>query len=177
MKLYRFSPIKSEDEFMQVIQYLHDATHKLCVDAIGEHLEVAENVGVFTHYQDEYEYLLALRDKLVDKTVHFNEKYYLLKNPIIMSDGTIYKYLYIRKPDPYRAQVGDIDFVMDSSKFEKLKESISAQPDEYPHARIFPRGDLDMVELHHPDVDVLPYIVTSKMTDKILTNDKAKELS
>lgn len=167
MKLYRFSPIKSEDELMQAIEYLHKATHALCANVIGGQLGVAENIGVFTHYQDEYEHLITIRDKLVDKSVHFNDKYYLLKQPIAMSDGTVYKYLYIRKPDPYRAQVGDIDLVMNEVEFEKLKSDIATKPDDYPCARIFPRGDLDMVELHHPDVDVLPYIVTTTMTDKL----------
>lgn len=167
MRLYRYSPITSEDELVAAIQYLHTATHELCLKAIGERLEVAENVGVFTHYQDEYERLVKIREELTDSSVHFNNKYYLLKKPLVMSDGTEYKYLYIRQPDPYRAQVGDIDFAVDPEKFTALKYKIQKDPSKYPYARIFPRSDLDMIELHHPDFDVLPYLIVGTMTEKV----------
>ncbi len=167
MKLYRFSPITSEVALIESIQYLHVVTNELCVKAIGEQLEVAENVGIFTHYQEEYEDLISIKESLTESSVHFNNKYYLLKKPLVMPDGTVYKYLYIRKPDPYRAQVGDIDFTMDADKFNALKSEIQKDPSKYPYARIFPRSDLDMIELHHPDFDVLPYIVVGTMTEKI----------
>lgn len=34
-------------------------------------------------------------------------------------------------------------------------------------ARVFERPDLDMIELYNPDVDVLAYVSTEEMTDKV----------
>ncbi|MGD0728997.1 MAG: hypothetical protein ABR981_02885 [Candidatus Micrarchaeaceae archaeon] len=36
-------------------------------------------------------------------------------------------------------------------------------------ARVFERTDLDMIELYNPDVDVLAYVSTKKMTQKVRT--------
>ena len=171
MKLYRFSPIKSKDELYEAIRHTHLACLELCKYAFDEYLPVAGNIGIFCHYEDEYAFLTQLRKELTEESDNINQKYYRLHEPIIIPaeqdlPETTYTHLYIRKPDPYRAQVGDVDFVLDSEKYKELKNSLQ-EGVIVRGARIFDRSDLDMVELQDPDIDALAYIATDSMTQKV----------
>lgn len=171
MKLYRFSPVGSEEGLREALRHIHVESHKLCKASFGEYLPVAGNIGFFCHYDAEYETLTALREKLTEASDNLNQKYFRLHEPIVSpAEGdipeTTYTYLYIRKPDIYRAQVGDLDFVMEGERYEKTKAAF-AGGEHIPGARIFPRPDLDMIELYNPDVDVLAYASTHSMTEKV----------
>lgn len=169
MKLYRFSPIQNQDEMLEAIEYMHFESFRLCKQTFGLYLPVAGNVGVFCHYQDEYETLSELRKELTEDSVSFNQKYFKLHEPIVIpsKDGvpeTEYTFLYIRQPDPYRHHVGDIDFYLPEGEYFELKKEME-NGKELPHARLFPSPRLDMIELHDPDSDVLAYVSTEKMAD------------
>lgn len=171
MKLYRFSPIKSEKELLKAIEHIHFQSFALCKSAFNKYLPVAGNVGIFCHYNDEHNYLTGIRKKLTEESNNLNQKYFKLHNPITINSikgvpKTTYDYLYIRKPDPYRHHVGDIDFVMDSTKYKTLKkEMINGKIVK--DARVFDRPDLDMIELYNPDIDVLAYISTQTMAEEV----------
>lgn len=171
MKLYRFSPIKNEMELTDAIKHIHFQCYKLCRQTFGKNLPNAGNIGVFCHYEDEYQNLIKIRERLTEKSNDVNQKYYRLFNPyIIPAKGDVpeiaYSYLYIRKPDPYRYHVGDVDFFLEEFEYKKLKETITNG--EIIHgARIFERADLDMIELFDPDIDALAYVSTSKMTETV----------
>lgn len=143
---------------------MHFATHELCVKSYGEYLPVRATMVIFCHYDSEYKYLCKLADSMTNQADSFNAKYYRLKEPItIDSEGdtpaATYNYLYIRKPDPWRAQVGDIDFVLrPENRYAQLKKTLVKK--ETQNMRIFPRDDLDLIELHDPDIDVLAYIAS-----------------
>ena len=77
-----------------------------------------------------------------------------------------YTYLYIRKPDIYRAQVGDVDFYLEQSVYDELKQSL-IDGTTINGARIFPRNDLDMIELYDPDIDALGYVSAKTMAQKV----------
>lgn len=171
MKLYRFSPIMSEDGLREAIRYTHRACHKLCKESVGEYLPVSGNVGIFCHDYDEYEYLTNLRKELTDETPNYNGKYFPLKYPItIEADGDVpaatYSYLYIRKVDPYRSQVGDVDFVMPPTEQAAMKRGLTVG-DFRKGARLFERLDENMIELWKPAYDVASYIVTEPMSQKV----------
>lgn len=172
MKLFRFSPIDSEEQLFAAIQYLHKTCHELSKQSLGKYNSVSGSVGIFCHYEDEYNYLLTLRDDLTMREDNFNNKYFKLRNPItIEKDGEIpaatYEYLYIRQPDVYRSQVGDVDFVLDKTSFDNLKLSLEDKQ-IYKGARIQPlsTNNLGMIELIDPDKDVLSYLVTEPMSEK-----------
>ena len=100
-----------------------------------------------------------------------NQKYFELYEPIVIPaqddvPETTYTHLYIRKPDIYRAQVGDVDFYLEQSEYYKLKQSL-IDGAEIKGARTFPRNDLDMIELYDPDVDALGYVSTNEMSQKV----------
>lgn len=168
MKLYRFSPITTEEGLLDAIRHVHIECHRLCKASFGEYLPVAGNMGIFCHYDDEYAFLTGLRKKLTEESDNLNQKYYRLHKPMVIAgEGDIpaatYTHLYIRQPDIYRAQVGDIDFVMEPARYEAEK----ANPPK--GSRVFPRADLDMIELYDYDVDALGYVSTHYMAEKVRT--------
>jgi len=171
MSLYRFSPIKSRAELLEAIAHIHFSCFALCKQALGRYLPVAGNMCVFCHYDDEYAFLTSLRKEITEETGNIDQKYYLLHEPIVISTKgdvpeTTYTHLYIRKPDPYRAQVGDDDFVMEKAEYEKLKASLTTGKPRL-GIRMFERPGWDMIELYDPDVDALGYISQKEMTEKV----------
>lgn len=171
MKLYRFSPITNEEELIEAIKHTHFACFELCKKAFDKYLSVAGNVGIFCHYDDEYKILTKLREELTESSDNLNQKYFRLHKPIVFSatedvPETVYTHLYIRKPDQYRAQVGDVDFVIDDEKYIELKRLLQGGL-QIKGGRIFDRPDLDMIELSDPDIDALAYISTKAMTEKV----------
>ena len=171
MSLYTFSPIKTHDELIKAVEFTHFGCYQLCKQAFGDFLPNAGNIGIFSHYDDEYEILLNLRKEMTEPTDNINQKYFRLHEPITVATKddvpeTTYTYLYVRKPDPYRHQVGDVDFYLPSKKYEQLKASLD-RGEVIKGARIFPREDLDMIELYDPDLDVLGYVSTSGMTERV----------
>jgi hypothetical protein len=131
----------------------------------------AGNMGVFSHYDDEYELLIKIRKEQTETSDNLNQKYFRLLNPIkIPPKGdvpeTIYTYLYIRKPDPYRHHAGDVDFFLEPKAYSEIKKSLLSGK-KIKGARVFERTDLDMIELFDPDVDVLGYVSTNQMTKKV----------
>ena len=171
MKLYRFSPIKTKEELTAAIDYVHAACHQLCKESFGRYLPNAGNMGIFCHYKDEYRKLIELRKTMTEASDNPDQKYFRLLDPIVIpaSDDlpeTTYTHLYIRRPDPYRHQVGDVDFYLETSEYQDLKTAM-LNGKEVPGARVFERPDLDMIELYNPDVDALAYVSTNTMTEKV----------
>lgn len=172
MKFYRFSPISSKEELFNVIEHVHLSCYQLCKQSFGKYYPNAGNIGIFCHYDDEYEFLTEVRKELTELTDNFNQKYFRLFDPITISakgdvPATTYTYLYIRKPDPYRHHVGDLDFYMDQKEYDETKHALQ-NGGETKGARVLPnRPDLDMIELYDPDVDVLGYVSTHKMTETV----------
>jgi len=167
-RLYSFSPIMDENTLLKAIEHIHFGCYELCKNSFGYYLPNAGNIGVFCHYENEYEYLTKLRKQLTEASDNPNQKYFRLLKPItIPAKGdvpeTTYDYLYIRKPDPYRFQVGDLDFYLKPEDYKKLKEEM-LNGKLVPGARVFDRPDLDMIELYNPDIDVLGYVSTETMS-------------
>lgn len=171
MQLYRFSPIENKEQLLEAITHTHFACFELCKKAFGAYLPIAGNMGVFCHYDDEFAFLTKLREELTEASDNFNQKYFRLHEPIVIPakgdvPETAYTYLYIRRPDQYRAQVGDVDFVLDDTKYTDLKSSLQNGA-KLNGAKIFDRPDLDMIELSDPDIDALAYVSTRTMTEKV----------
>lgn len=171
MNLYRFSPIQNKAQLLEAIKYTHFACYDLCKQSLGKYLPNAGNIGIFCHYDDEYQRLVAIRKELAEPSDNPKQKYFKLHEPIVIVakdevPETTYTHLYIRKPDPYRHHVGDVDFYLEGEEYIKLKHSLQ-NGKVIPGARIFPRQDLDMIELYNPDVDALGYVSTNTMAEKV----------
>jgi hypothetical protein len=162
MQLYRFSPIEDKAKLLEAINYIHVACHELSMDSFGVYLPIVGNIAVFSHYDNEYEHLLVIQKEMVDLDDDYNGKYFRLKEPIIIpktddAPAAVYTHLYIRKADPYRSQVGDIDFYMPPAEYGKLKQSL-LNGEKLTGMRTFERTDTDIVELYNPNNDTLAYI-------------------
>ena len=171
MKLYRFSPIKNKKGLLEAIKHVHFSCYQLCKQSMGNYLPNAGNIGIFCHYDDEYETLIKVRKELTEESDNVNQKYFRLHEPVVIpSKGdvpeTTYSHLYIRKPDPYRHHVGDVDFYLEPEEYKKLKE-VLLNGKVIKGARVFDRPDLEMIELHNPDIDALGYISTAKMSEAV----------
>jgi len=171
MKLYRFSPIENEEQLIEAIKYTHFACHKLCQQSFRKYMPIAGNIGIFCHYDEEYEKLVKMRKGLTKSSDNPDQKYFALYEPItIPANGNVseatYTHLYIRKPDIYRPQVGDIDFYLEQQDYDQIKQTLLGGQ-KIKGARIFPRQDLDMIELYDPDIDALGYISTHTMAEKV----------
>lgn len=171
MKLYRFSPITTELGLMEALKYLHETSHQLCKQVYGEYLPVRGNVGIFCHDYDEFTRLTELRKNLAHETPNYNSKYFPLKQPITFAEkdgipAATYEYLYIRQVDPYRSQVGDVDFIVTPDVFNRYNGTLTV--DIFAKgARIFGRPEENMIELWLPAYDVICYIAETKMTECI----------
>ncbi len=171
MKLYRFSPIENKEQLLEAIKHIHLSCYQLCKQLFDCYLPNAGNMGVFCHYDDEYMFLTKLRETMTEPSDNPDQKYYRLREPIIIAaeedaPEATYTYLYIRKPDPYRHHVGDVDFYLEEGEYNQLKQSL-LDGKQVKGARIFPRADLDMIELFNPDVDALGYVSQKTMTEKV----------
>lgn len=163
MKGFRFSPIKNRGQLFEAIRYIHFACHKLCKQSMGRYLPVAGNIGVFCHFDDEYEYLKKLQSELTDLSQSVYGKYFRLHEPIVILakddvTETIYTYLYIRKPDPNKDQVGDVDFYLEPEKHAELKQSLLNGKIIKGARVLINRPELDFVELYDPAIDAWGYI-------------------
>lgn len=171
MKLYRYSPIEDREQLVEAVKYVHLACHKLCKQSFSVYLPNAGNIGIFCHYDDEYDKLVALRKEMTEPSDNPDQKYFKLYEPITLASEddvpeTTYTHLYIRRPDPYRHHVGDVDFYLEQDQYDELKQSL-IDGKQVKGARVFPRNDLDMIELYNPDVDALGYVSTNTMTEKV----------
>lgn len=162
MRTHRFSPITTKEELLEALQYIHITAHTMCKQNLKRLLPVAGNIGVFCHFEDEFDYLTKVRKELTDINHHWNNKYYLLHKPIVIPakkdfPETTYSYLYIRKPDLDTPNVGDVDFYLDPDEYKKLKQNVING--KYNRGfRLFERPDLDMVRLYDPQIDVSAFV-------------------
>ena len=175
MEKYTFSPVKNKKQLMEAVRYIHLKCSELCKKNFGEYLPVAGNIGIFCHYDDEYEFLTKLREELTDRNDNWNKKYYRLYEPITISDkngipGATYTYLYVRKPDQH-TEVGDVDFVLDAKEYNKLKESL-IEGKKIKGIEILDRPELDLIRLYDSDIDTLSFIGKEYINESV--NSSAK---
>lgn len=160
--MFRYSPIHDEKGLWDAVSYIHSASHRLCHALLGNYLPVAGNIGIFCHGEEEFLLLTGIRERLTNPAIHWNHKYYALYTPFsIARTGDIpeatYRYLYIRKPENAKPQVGDLDFYVDPLSYKKLKQSV-LQGQHPAGVSVLERPDLDLIQLSDPALDVLAFV-------------------
>ncbi len=161
---------------MGALEHLHETCNRLCFETVDTYLPVRGNIGVFCHDYAEFAYPSSLRETLTYPTPNYNEKYFPLKQPITFAEkdgipAATYEYLYIRQVDPYRSQVGDVDFVMSPGPFEAYKAKL-VTGEFRDGARCFERPEGNLIELWLPNYDVVSFIANNNMSEFILGRDK-----
>lgn len=157
-KFYRFSPIETEEELQRAILYIATETEILVENIVGVKYPIPY-LTVFSHYPKEYEALNKILAQLGKPEPANNGVAVRLAKPIKLADQYIPK-IRIREPDPYRPHVGCNDFkVTDYTKFRNKLFSGNKRD----NFRVIPRPEYEMIELFHPDYDVLAYVVSEEM--------------
>src|SRR6185437_4669221 len=107
------------------------------------------------HYEDEYTFLKRWVDSLGENEDEGSSTSYYINpsKPMVVNSDPI-QYIGIRVPDPYRAQVGCGDYAVEN--YEEFKEKYLSNS---PYIREVAHQKYEMLELFHPDIDVLGYIV------------------
>ncbi|HSX39935.1 MAG TPA: hypothetical protein VLI92_05090 [Candidatus Saccharimonadales bacterium] len=146
---YQFSPITNEEQFDQVLSYLTLELEKLSQKLFNQKLPIT-TLKVFPHYFEEYDYLKSLITKM-GPAASFNAKTsFYIKTSKKIRDYHI-EYIGVRIVDPYRLQVGCGDYEPGNYKEFKTKHLNTS-----PYIREVPN---DMLEVWHPDFNVLGYVV------------------
>lgn len=154
MKSYRFSPIHKNEDCIKALEYIQEKLRGLSKLVIEEELPI-NTLKVFAHYEDEYKFLKTWVDSIGDNEDEGSSTSYYVKPHTQMTiNNSSVEYVGIRVPDPYRAQVGCGDYVV--SNFDKFKTKYLGKS---PYIREVPHQKYQMLELFHPDIDVLGYIV------------------
>lgn len=165
--LYRFSPIKNRAELDEAIRYVASTATKMMFKVAGNIVDI-HSLTVFSHYEDEYRSLLAVMSGQSQLQEANNDVRFTLKTPMRIEamrlevNGQQHTNIQaitevrIRKPDPYRMQVGCCDIDVSSGQFQFLEDSDGQHGD---NSRLIERPDLRMIEYYHPDYDVLVYAV------------------
>lgn len=152
MNLYRFSPIASEDVLKTAIHHVVEQELVLAEKTVGTGLPITY-LTIFAHFEQEYQDLTRIIQGWGETSDANNGVKVLLAKPIAQNGQTIHE-IRVRKPDPYRAQVGCCDFgVQDYEDFK------SKNLPHNPNLRLIVRPSYDMLEFFDPDVDVLAYVV------------------
>lgn len=146
MKLYRFSPIKSEKQLMKAVKYVVSSNRKLCRKITGKEFPIS-SLTIFSHYDDEYEKLIQIMQKIGKYYNENNGLRFVLSKPIKVGKNSI-MHLRIRKPDPYRMHVGCSDFDTD---YDEFKRKFSGNGLRLIAGR-------EMIEFFDPDYDTLAYV-------------------
>lgn len=148
--LYKFSPINTETDFDKVLEYLVVELERLSLELIGAKLPI-NTLKIFAHYPDEYQYLYQFVSNL-GPAAPFNSptSYYTEFSKKIQNYDI--KYIGVRIVDPYRLHVGCGDYEV--SDIAEAKQKYLGNSEYVRSLRE------DMIELWHPDFDVLGYIVS-----------------
>jgi len=154
--LYRFSPIKTKDELLETITYIACETTKLCIQVTGHEYPIS-SLTVFAHYPNEF---IQLKDILLSMGKFKSENngpFVELYEPIHLPSQEL-SLVRIRKPDPYRMQVGCNDFEIPS--YENFKGEFLNKNE---CVRLIERPEYEMIEFFNPDFDVLAYIISKPL--------------
>lgn len=151
MRLYRFN-LKSKKTLLRAIDYTAHKTSRLIERTIGRKLPITY-LTIFAHRQDEYDRLISFANELGKPEETKHGLRFHLYDPIRTRAGYLKK-LRIRKPDPYRTQVGCADF--DVGDYTDFRDKYLLKRPY--NVRLIERNGHSMLEFHDPSFDVFAYV-------------------
>ena len=155
-KLYRFSPIKTRESFLEAVGYVASETTKMCQKITGNKYSIS-SLTIFSHYINEFESLQKILLEMGELKAENNGPYVKLHNSIKLPFGDL-SFLRVRKPDPYRMQVGCNDFEVPD--YEQFKSEFLDKGDGF---RLIEREEYEMIEFFDPDFVVLAYVLSKPL--------------
>lgn len=155
-KLYRFSPIATRQSLLETVNYVVSETTKMCQKITSKEYPIS-SLTIFSHYIAEFETLQELLLEMGELKAENNGPYVKLRSPIKLQLNELI-FLRIRKPDPYRMQVGCSDFEVPD--YEQFKSEFL---DGKNGLRLIQRPEYEMIEFFDPDFDVLAYVLSKPL--------------
>lgn len=151
-----FSPITTEAQLQAAMEYIATQSVKLARQVLGCDLAI-DTICFFTHSPEEYEFVERLV-KQRGPVSKFSHGPTLYVDSDFTAAGHHIRIFGVRKPDPSRPQLGYGDYPV--TDYPELLKAGQANP----HAKeiISGRGQ-SLIELRHPDFDVLGYVVAEEI--------------
>lgn len=155
---------------LNIINKVHLDCFRLCKQSVGKYLPVPGNIGIFCQSDEQYKFLEQERAKLTFISDNQKQKYFQLKNKIIMPEingipETIYTWLYIRKPALDTPEWGDVDFTLSIDEYRIYKNQVIEE--KMSGVNIYDRPGWDMIEIKDPSSKGIAYITTQSMAEKV----------
>ncbi len=161
--------ISARDQLLDSIRVVHEDCCSLCLAIFGKLYDNAGNIGIFCQNDEAFRILNELRGEITLPSDNPDQKYYTLMVPLEMTGSryapeTVYRYLYIRTPDPsaYGKYRGDVDFYTTEDEYECIKKAVAEG--EFPGASLYDRPGWDMIQLTDPSIGSVAYLSTKRMT-------------
>lgn len=156
MTLYRFSPIETREQFDTALEYVSIGVGDLVLKLCGERMPVPI-LKLFAHYPSEYPVLEAfVNERGARSDVSSGNSHYADVSPVLTVSNADITLLGVRRADPYRTQVGCGDCIVED--FAAFAARIQERQPDFARPVNNEHG-LSMIELWHPDFDVLGYII------------------
>jgi len=149
---YRFSPVVGEENLKKVFEYIANELQSLLMKICNEKLPIT-TLKVFPHFEDEYESLHTIIARMGEPAPFNSNTSFYAKCDEQISGNNI-NYLGVRVVDIERPQVGCGDFEIDD--FEEFSKKYVGKSEFVSNFR------RDMLEVWHPEFDVLGYIIPKK---------------
>lgn len=148
--------IGSKDDIVGIVKVIAERVEALVQRTIGRQLPITY-LTIFSHHPHEFERFLEWASELGSKTDANNGFRFMLNEPVQTVGGPVAS-IRIRRPDPYRSQIGCADVeVKDYANFKATE--LSKYPD---NLRLIERGEYEMIEFFDFDSnDVLAYVLAS----------------
>ena len=151
----RFQPIINEEDLEEAIHYVAEKSLELARLVVGSELST-DTICFFAHNEAEHEFLrkAVMARGPVSKFSHGPTLY--VDTDFTVHDQNI-RIFGVREPDPTRTQVGYGDYPV--KDYERLQKMAIINP----HMEEITSGrGKSLIELRHPDFDVLGYLVDVK---------------
>ena len=146
--------MNSKEDILNIVQTIAKKVENLVERTIGRQLPISY-LTIFSHHPHEYTRFVEWASELGTKSEANNGVQFALKEPIETEGGKIAR-IRIRKPDPYRSQIGCADLEAD---YQAIKEiELPKHPN---NMRIPPHPTYKMIEFFDLDSnDILAYVVS-----------------
>lgn len=159
-----------DSELLGRIQYILTHCRQLVRSTLEEDFPVSGNIGIFAQSEQEYSHFKQIVTDLIKDSPNPNQKYFELKEPFLLNDNDFpakFTHIYIRKYDSsdYGKYKGDIDFITSNDRYQELKSAVMAN--QYPNAAMYDRPGWDTIQVTQADVDVVAYLSTLQMAEKV----------
>lgn len=147
--------ISTKEELLAAVASIAEKVEGMVMKTIGRQLSIVY-VTIFTHRAAAYDRLVELGSNLGKRTDANNGEAFILYEPFSTAGGKVGK-IRIRKPDPYRSQLGCADLKVED--YVSFKEHELARHPQ--NLRLIVRPEYEMIEFFDMDSnDVLAYVLS-----------------